>query len=264
MEGVVKRLEELVSKQVGKPPVGVYAKRFISELKRLEDGFFYDNRVSTLFTDMKNDPLAELLLTPVIDNVPTNISGAHIHMSKEMEEKLYGSKKPVVLRELIQPGQYLTDKRVTLKGPYGMVEHLAVLGPARENAQAELLKKHILNLGYRLDNVPIRDSGDIRGTPQIQVFNPETNQSYVTENGLIRAMPHVHLSEKSSLESGLLDGNHALAQVRSISGKYLLCPVTVRVSKNCSDEVHFDKDDAKGYNLPRDAPTRLYKCQLQF
>lgn len=64
--------------------------------------------------------------------IPIETSARHIHVSGEDFEKLFGEgAKLHYVKELSQPGQYLCEERLTVKGPKGEFENMAILGPFR-------------------------------------------------------------------------------------------------------------------------------------
>ena len=73
---------------------------------------------------MELDALVEAVLKKVF--VELEASGRHVHVTKEQALALFGhSLTPK--RELSQPGQFLANERVTVKGPKGTFENVAVL-----------------------------------------------------------------------------------------------------------------------------------------
>ena len=71
--------------------------------------------------------------------VPVGVSARHVHLTQEDVERLFGKgAKLHEKRPLSQPGQFLSEERVTLVGPKGKKEHVAVLGPVRSATQVEL------------------------------------------------------------------------------------------------------------------------------
>ena len=87
----------------------------------------------------------EQLIDKVLDTmtkaglVEVEVSARHVHLTEEDVEKLFG--KGQVLHEkrpLSQKGQFLSEERVTLTGPKGKKERVAVLGPVRKATQVEL------------------------------------------------------------------------------------------------------------------------------
>ena len=69
-------------------------------------------------------------------SIVANISNHHVHLSQTDMEKLFGhGSKLAKERDLIQPGQFASTERVTLKGPRGKIERVRILGPIRKRTQ---------------------------------------------------------------------------------------------------------------------------------
>ena len=80
--------------------------------------------------------------------IPIETSARHLHISQEDFEKLFGEgSKPHFIKELSQPGQYLCQERVTVKGPKGTFENMALLGPFRSDTQVEMSLTDTRKLG---------------------------------------------------------------------------------------------------------------------
>ena len=62
--------------------------------------------------------------------VELEASGRHVHVTREQAQTLFGHGL-TPKRPLSQPGQYLANERVTVVGPKGTFENVAVLGPER-------------------------------------------------------------------------------------------------------------------------------------
>ena len=104
--------------------------------------------------------------------VEIEASGRHVHVTEDQARILFGhSLTPE--RPLSQPGQFLSQERVTLVGPRGSFQNVAVLGPARKAGQAELSLTDLKTLGIA---APIRLSGDIQGTPGIRLDTSQYSQ----------------------------------------------------------------------------------------
>ena len=88
--------------------------------------------------------------------IPLEASGRHVHLTKAQALTLFGHELTPT-RPLSQPGQYLCNERLTLLGPRGKIENVAVLGPARQDGQAEISLTDGRILGV---TPPIRLSGD--------------------------------------------------------------------------------------------------------
>ena len=110
--------------------------------------------------------LAQAVLEKIF--VPLDASGRHVHVTKEQAMTLFGHDLTPA-RELSQPGQYLAKERVTVTGPKGEFQNVAVLGPARKGAQVEIS----LTDGRILGIVPpIRLSGDTKDSPGCVLMGP--------------------------------------------------------------------------------------------
>ena len=78
---------------------------------------------------------AELLAQAVLEKlfVPLEASGRHVHVTAEQARILFGH--PLTpKRPLSQPGQFLAMERVTVLGPKGEFQNVAVLGAERKEA----------------------------------------------------------------------------------------------------------------------------------
>ena len=93
--------------------------------------------------------------------VELEASGRHVHLTKEQSLALFGHGL-TPKRPLSQPGQFLSQERVTVLGPEGSFRNVAVLGPERREGQVEISLTDCRHLGME---VPVRLSGDIQGTP---------------------------------------------------------------------------------------------------
>ena len=69
--------------------------------------------------------------------VELEASGRHVHLTEAQAQVLFGhSLTPK--RPLSQPGQFLANERVTVRGPKGEFQNVAVLGPERSAGQVEI------------------------------------------------------------------------------------------------------------------------------
>ena len=103
--------------------------------------------------------------------VEVEVSARHVHLTQEDVELLFG--KGAVLhpkRPLSQPGQFLSEERVTLIGPKGKKERVAVLGPVRKATQVELSISDCVALGIK---APVRESGDLRDAGPVVIEGPK-------------------------------------------------------------------------------------------
>lgn len=164
-------------------------------------------------------------------------SGRHVHVTKEQAQILFGH--PLTpKRPLSQPGQYLANERVTVLGPKGEFQNVAVLGPERKEAQVEIS----LTDGRELGIIPpIRPSGDVTGSPGARLIGP--NGSISLPQGVISAQRHIHMTPEDAAHMGVRDKQVVKLQV--FTGRPLIFEdVLVRVSKDFSTFAHLDYDEA--------------------
>ncbi|MBQ2893168.1 MAG: phosphate propanoyltransferase [Oscillospiraceae bacterium] len=169
--------------------------------------------------------------------VPLEASGRHVHITKEQAMALFGHGL-TPKRPLSQPGQYLANERVTLVGPKGQFENVAVLGPERPEGQAEIS----LTDGKTLGITPaLRLSGDVKGTPGAVLRGPRGQVKL--EQGVICAKRHIHLTPETAKRMGVKDRQDVKLQVYT-QRPLVFDAVTVRVSDKFADFVHLDYDEA--------------------
>src|SRR5262245_30025680 len=92
-------------------------------------------------------------------------SARHMHVSRADLDVLFGKGYELTIhRPLYQDGHYAAKETVTLIGPRSrLISNLRILGPIRSRSQVELAFTDAISLG--IDDIPIRISGDIDGTP---------------------------------------------------------------------------------------------------
>lgn len=181
------------------------------------------------------DALAKAVLGRLF--IELEASGRHVHVTKEQAQILFGH--PLTpKRPLSQPGQYLANERVTVLGPKGEFQNVAVLGPERKEAQVEIS----LTDGRELGIIPpIRPSGDVTGSPGAQLVGP--NGSISLPQGVIAAQRHIHMTPEDAAHMGVRDKQVVKLQV--FTGRPLIFEdVLVRVSKDFSTFAHLDYDEA--------------------
>ena len=169
--------------------------------------------------------------------VELEASGRHVHVTKEQALQLFGH--PLTpKRPLSQPGQYLANERVTVIGPKGVFENVAVLGPERPEAQVEISLTDGRLLGI---TPPVRLSGDVKDTPgaTLQVGKA----TVVLDRGVIAAKRHIHMTPEDAARLGVKDKQEVRLQVFT-ERPLEFQNVTVRVSPKFVTYVHLDYDEA--------------------
>ena len=169
--------------------------------------------------------------------VPIEASGRHVHVTAEQARILFGhSLTPK--RPLSQPGQYLANERVTVIGPKGSFENVAVLGPERKDAQVEIS----LTDGRTLGIVPpVRPSGDVKESPGAVLKGPLGEVQL--KQGVIAAQRHIHITPADAEKFGVKDKQ--IVRLQTYTARPLIFDdVLVRVSGDFATRVHLDFDEA--------------------
>ena len=169
-----------------------------------------------------------------------------MHVTKEQAQRLFGHGL-TPKRPLSQPGQFLANERVTVAGPKGEFQNVAVLGPERKTAQVEVSLTDGRSLGIQ---PPVRLSGDTGNSPGAVLAGPRGR--VVLKEGVIAAQRHIHMKPETAKEMGVEDGQRVKLQVYT-ARPVVFEDVAVRVSPDFEDFVHLDYDEANACGfLPGD------------
>lgn len=181
----------------------------------------------------------DALTQQVIDRIFVELeaSGRHVHVTKSQAQTLFGHEL-TPQRELSQPGQFVARERVTVIGPKGKFENVAVLGPERPDAQVEISLTDGRVLGI---TPPVRMSGDVAGTPGA-VLEGTAGQVTIGQ-GVIAAKRHIHMNEEAAACMGVRDKQTVRLQTYT-DRPVLFDDVTVRVHPSFQTRAHLDYDEA--------------------
>ena len=187
-----------------------------------------------------------------------NSSARHMHISPENLETLFGAgAKLTVHKWLYQEGQFAAEQTVTLIGPRRrVIPNLRILGPCRNLTQIELAITDAIQLGVDL---PVRMSGDIKGTPGGYVMGPKGMLEM--PDGLIRAARHVHMSPSDAVFYGVKHLDRITLKVTSPYCNTRFDDLIARVDPSFKLEVHMDTDEANACDLERATKVELFKIQ---
>ena len=189
--------------------------------------------------------LVEHIVSEVVNEIkqklfiPVEASGRHIHLSRRDADLLFGvGYQFTKMKDLSQPGQYACKERVTVTGPKGSLQNVVVLGPERKQTQIEISLTDGLVLGIK---APIRQSGDIKGSPGITVSNGD--KSVTIEEGVIVAKRHIHMTPEDAKKFSVSDGEIVKVKV-SGNRPVIFEDTVVRVNKDFNTAMHIDYDEA--------------------
>ena len=169
--------------------------------------------------------------------VELEASGRHVHVTEAQAQALFGHRL-TPKRELSQPGQFLANERVTVIGPKGRFDNVAVLGPERKAGQVELSLTDTRTLGIP---APVRMSGDIADTPGA-ILQGEMGTVSLRE-GVIVARRHIHITPQDAEQMSVQDKQVVRLQVYT-DRPLIFEDVVVRVSPDFQTRVHLDYDEA--------------------
>ena len=166
-------------------------------------------------------------------------SARHIHLTDEAVAVLYGADAKLEPKKMLsQPGQFATaNEKIKVVGPKGELM-LSVLGPTRKANQVELSYTDARVLG--LKDVPVRESGDVAGTPGCKLVGP-CGELDISE-GCIIAMRHIHFDTATANAMGIADKQ--IVKVKIASGRTTIFDdVVCRVSDSYAPAMHIDTDE---------------------
>lgn len=185
--------------------------------------------------DMDLQAVAEVVIGRLF--VELEASGRHVHVTAEQAKTLFGHEL-TEKRPLSQPGQYLANERVTVVGPKGEFQNVAVLGPERKEGQVEISLTDGRVLGI---TPPVRLSGDVSNSPGAVLVGPKGRVAL--KSGVIAAQRHIHMTPEDAQRMGVRDKQSVKLQAFT-QRPLIFDDVMVRVHKDFATFVHLDYDEA--------------------
>lgn len=185
--------------------------------------------------------------------IPVAISARHIHLRQQTVEQLFGPGHQLTPKKpLSQPGQYSCEETLQVVGPKRSLDGVRVLGPVRRADQVEISRTDEFFLGI---DAPVRDSGDVKGTPGITLVGPAG--SVTLAEGVICARRHIHMAPADAERHGVKDGDVVEVAIDSAGRDLVFGDVLIRVSDKFSLEMHVDTDEANAAELTAGAEGML-------
>ena len=169
--------------------------------------------------------------------VMVETSAHHVHVTKETLEALFGKGATLTNKKnLSQPGQFACVEKVTVVGPKSEMK-MSILGPERSADQVEISLTDARKLGIA---APVRESGDIAGTPGCKLVGPE---------GEVEIKCGV-IDPKTAEEFGLKDKQLVSVKVGENTGRATTFgDVVIRVNANYAPAMHIDTDESNAAGL---------------
>ncbi|NLN60114.1 MAG: acetate/propionate family kinase [Deltaproteobacteria bacterium] len=188
--------------------------------------------------------------------IRVSVSSRHVHLSQKDLASLFGSGYGLTEKSsLHMEGQYASEETVNLIGPRGRVDNVRVIGPERNRTQVEISRTEEFKLGI---DAPIRESGDLDGTPGIILEGPK-GRIEIPE-GVICAQRHIHMSPNDAENYGLKDRDTVMVRIEG-ERELIFGGVLVRVHPDYKLEMHIDTDEANAAELSPPAQGYLVRIE---
>ena len=173
------------------------------------------------------------------NKVLVETSARHIHLTDEAVAVLYGEGATLTPKKMLsQPDQFAAaNEKIKVVGPKGELM-LSVLGPTRKSNQIELSFSDARAIG--LKSVPVRESGDVAGTPGVKMVGP-AGEIEINE-GVIIAKRHIHFDPESAAAFGVTDKQIVKVKIDS-DRTTIFDDVVCRVSDAYAFAMHIDTDE---------------------
>ncbi|MFH1503711.1 MAG: PduL/EutD family phosphate acyltransferase [Candidatus Diapherotrites archaeon] len=177
--------------------------------------------------------------------IPIEVSARHVHLSKEDFEKLYGKNyKLISIRRLSQPREFASKEKIEIINGKEKLS-LRIVGPLRENSQAEISLTDAINL--KLTPLPkLRVSGDIKGATKGLIKGPRAQLKIP----IIIAQRHLHCSQEQAKKMKLKDNQTVRIRVLGKRG-LIFDNIVVRVKKEFKTALHLDTDEANAAGISK-------------
>lgn len=193
-------------------------------------------------------------MNSALNIINVGVSNRHVHLSERDKDILFGKGyRLTYVKGLSQKGQYAAKESVTLIGTKGSIENVRILGPERKSTQVEISRTDMYKLGV---NAPIRDSGDLEGTPGIVLIGPKGMLSL--KSGVICAKRHIHMTPDDAVRFGVKDRDEVAVKAKSERG-IIFDNVLIRVHESFSLELHLDTDEANAACLKNNDKVEVVK-----
>ncbi len=177
-----------------------------------------------------------------MNNITTEISARHIHLTSADWQQLFGDQPMTSVASISQLPQFLATQRVHLRGPKGMIERVGIVGPARPYTQVELAASDARVLGV---TAPLSESGKLSSAGEITIVGPLGD---ITRAAAIVQRRHVHAQPGDLERFGLKNKQELSVRFPGPRGGQL-DHVIVRVHPSFTWRLHLDTDEANALGL---------------
>ena len=167
------------------------------------------------------------------------ISNRHVHLTEEDYKTLFGDAPLENIKDLVQPGEFASNQKVSIKTEKNTINNVRLLGPLRKYSQVEISKTDSFTLGIK---PPVRNSGDLDDAAEVTIVGPNGE---VTKKCCIIAARHLHINTNDLEKYNLVGVEKVKAKIASEKAT-IFDDVYVKASPNYELELHLDTDDGNG------------------
>ena len=186
--------------------------------------------------------------------ITVGISNRHAHLTQEQIEVLFGEGYELTFfRKIKQPDEFVSNEKIDVVGPKGVLKGVRIMGPAREKAQVEMTLTNARAIGVEAQ---IRVSADVEGSSGIKLVGPAGE--YQLGEGVIAAVRHLHMTPEEAELLGLAEGQRVAVETTGDRG-VIFKNVIVRIDELFSLEFHIDTDEANAAGLKGGDEVKLIK-----
>ena len=147
------------------------------------------------------------------------------------------------IKDLGQPGQFASNRFVTLKNGEKEIKHVRIIEPFRKYNQVEISKTDSYTLKL---NPPVRDSGDLEGSEAITLIGDEGEVHL--DKGCIIANRHIHITPDEVIKYGFQNTKIVKIKINGEKGG-ILNNVHLKVNEKSTFELHLDSDDGNAFDV---------------
>jgi len=178
--------------------------------------------------------------------IPIEISARHLHLCQKDLATLFGKGYKLNKKNnLAQPGQFAARETVNIRFGKREISKVRVVSPLRSKTQLEISLTDAFSLGMK---VPIRKSGDLKGTPGILIIGPRNN--FLLKEGVIVAWRHIHASPAEAKKWGIKNKDLVSVKIKGTRA-VTFYHVMVRVRKDYRLSMHLDTDEGNAVGITK-------------
>lgn len=174
--------------------------------------------------------------------IPIEVSARHVHLTMADWALLFGGATMTIGKPISQHPQFSAVQRVSLRGPKGELNDVAIVGPFREYTQVELAMTDARKLGV---TAPMSDSGHLEHAATVTIIGPVGE---IKRPAAIIQQRHLHLSPREAEAFGFQD-RQSIALLIPGSRGLRFDNVLVRVHADYSCRLHLDTDEANAAGI---------------